>query len=401
MTNQCDLTELKPIWHRPILLEDMLRPMWKWLQRSGIHHRFLSPMEENRIFYIIRCMMTVLILVLLITNYVFYASQLLKGVKDGKNLGQIFSFLVVIILLTAIFISLHQFYTQHEQLVEFFNDWKQVEMQFLNCSNRTRTENIVKVFYAFFYTMMAVSFFSSLIYNLQSPEESYFFSDLEFAREIFGVGLLVFIKAFSSYAISMFFSFSEIVPALLFYQAGCMIENLELQLNNSIIPQLSTQCRNDNPYRLIWKRYEAIQRLVARANQLFGVIVISNQFCYVCRTCLYLYSMIFPYKECAYCFILVITSISAVLVSLMINWLMSHLYLSCGEFKNSVASLLSKKWNLMSGEHRDLLTSFIVRLDKGNMAASPLNLYTIDPTNLLTLLTIHISYIVFLVQSHD
>ena len=84
----------------------------------------------------------------------------------------------------------------------------------------------------------------------------------------------------------------------------------------------------------------------------------------------------------------------------MTNWLMSHLYLSGAELKKIAAGTLSEKWFLLSQEDRDIVACFLSRVD-GSLVACPLNLYTVDPTNILSLITLHISYTIVLLQTRE
>jgi len=76
----------------------------------------------------------------------------------------------------------------------------------------------------------------------------------------------------------------------------------------------------------------------------------------------------------------------------LINRLLSHLYLSFGKLQKAIAGLLSEEWYLLSDEDRQLLVSFQFRLDKYGLATCPFNLFTFKPTNLLTILSLIVTY---------
>ena len=394
MANRGEVTQVRPITQRPILLDEMLRPMWKCLRYSGIHHRFLSPMEERRRFYLFRCVSTVLIVFLLLIFDSIYFRDLYASLLNKERLTDIFRNVVGAVNGFTITIFVYQFYTNHQQLVEFYKDWNQVEMQFSRTNRTNRTNRIVTIYYLSFYTIVTFSCVSSFIHILVLPDSP--FSLIRFAW--------AFIFSFNSYITVILIFLREMLPAFFYYQAGCAIENLELQLQNCIVPfnnHHSTHLIDGNPYHGIWKRYETIKGLVDRANQLFGVTVVTNQLSYICMTCLIIYIIVFPNDEGSYDFTHIVTFILAVLRIFWVNWVMSQVYLSCEKLGNSVASVLSQQWHLDSGDNRVMLTSFLLRLNNENVAACPLNLYNIDPSNLLTLFTLHASYIIFLLQIHD
>ena len=399
-----ELTQVQPTTQRPILLDEMLRPMWKCLRYSGIHHRFLNPMEERRSFYLIRCFSTVVILVFLFVVDALFVRNLILSVLHRKNLNEILWYASINFSMFPVNVFVYQFYARHQQLVDFFKDWNQLEMQFPICSNRNRTKKFVIVFYSCI--LVVITFFSVflVVFLIALPDSSINLSQFVVVREMFGIYFLAFIQSFTDYASMIFSILCECLPAFIFYQAGCAIENLELQLQNCVTPSNNyhfSHLIDENPYHVIWKRYKTIKGLVDRANQLLGVLVITNQFCLIMLNCLCLYIIIFPSEECHCDEFQVTILIPSVLRIFWQNWTMSHAFLSCENLRNSVADVLSSQWHLLSEEHRDLLTSFLLRLNSNNIAASPLNMYTIDPSNVLTHFTLQTSYSMFLLQFHD
>ena len=391
-------SKVTPIINTPFLLDDFLRPIWKFLRYIGFQHGFLGPVEEWRVFYILRCLSTTLIILSFCNLGIFQLVGLLRNILNNQTSNPVVLHGVSISLFMMSMVFLLTLYWKHDRLVEFFQEWKQVEVSFDRCSNRNRTENLV-TFLKRFLKLSVLSFPLFYFWNLTEPDLSIFFTSIEMLREIFGLHFLsVYFTAVISYLFILMI-LSDMIPALIFYQAGCMIENLKQELDdcpanftNSILPA------NENPYLFLWKKYESIEKLVDRANQLFGVIMLVSQFCYICLACLSIYSLT---EESTYIFFLLncfILIMNAILRTLGCNWLYSHLPLSCGELKKSVSVLLSEKWHLMSQDHQNYLSCFFNRLDGGELVARPLNLFSIDPSNVLSLLTFQISYTIVLLQ---
>ena len=401
MAHSDQLTAVTSISHRPVLLDDILRPLWKCLRFSGLHHGFLPLSEEHRLVHILRRSLTVLIQALVSGLGVFQLVQLVITITNRKSIADI-SFNVVIstyCLMAIVF--MHQLYARHDQLVQFFRDWRQMETSFFNCRNRGRVTKVARVLNGIFFGLLVVFIPQTTWFNLFVPLQSFWFSSIENLREKLGLHFLVSLFTVSIYFTMLFLLLSQIVPTIFYYQAGCMIENLELELQSCSTPVLNghdSTPRNGNCYQLMWDRYESIQRLVCRANHLFGLIMATNQFSLICMNCLQIYVIITVKNVIS--FIALLTAILVfVAITVATNCLVSHLNLSCGELKNSVAILLNTKWSFLDQEERELLGFFFHRLDKDDLAACPLNLYTIDRTNLLGLLTLHISYIIVLLQS--
>ena len=406
MAHSDQLTAVTSISHRPVLLDDILRPLWKCLRFSGLHHGFLPLGEERRLVHILRRSLTVLIQALVSGLGVFQLVQLVIAIPNRKSIADVSLNVVISTYCLMAIVSMHQFYAQHDQLVQFFRDWRQVETSFFNCRNRGRVTKVARVLNCIFLVLTVSLTPLIVMLNINAPNDPVFFSHPRLFCGRFRVHFLVLIYGVAFHFTSLFFNIGEVLPSIFFFQAGCMIENLVLeleleQMNCSTSLGNSSWChsRSENHYQLIWKRYESIQQLVKRANRLFGLTLIANQFGYICTTCLYIYLMIITDVNDGFQSVIVVNILLFVTRTLGFNWLLSHLYLSGGELRGAVAASLAARWRLLSLDHRNLLTSFLVRLDKGDLAARPLNLYTIQPANLLSLLTLHISYVIVLLQS--
>ena len=384
----------------PFLLDDFLRSIWKLLRRSGFQHGFLGPMEERRSFYILRCVSTTLIILSVCNLELFQVVILGRVILNTSSINDVVYnvFLSICFIMPVAFLL--QLYCGHHGLIEFLRDWKRVETSFDHCRHRDRSGRIVAALRCLFMATVVPALFVMFLGNFIEPTQSFFFSSIPVLRHHFGLHLLAFINTFSyHYAVTLTL-LSDMIPAFIFYQAGCMIENLQLEIDNYSANWInSIHPANENPCRCLWKKYESIQKLVDSANQLFGLIMIVNQFCYICLACLSIYRLIEESIDSLAFPIFAACVIIAILRTLGCNWLYFHLPRSCAQFKKSVSALLSEKWHLMPQDHQIYLNCFYNRLNGGELAACPLNLFTIDRSNLLSLLTLHISYTIVLLQS--
>ena len=397
-----ELTEVIPINNNNfVFLDDILSPMWKFLRYNGLLHGLVPQIEELRLLYIIRCLSTALIIVLVLNLGTFEFTQLIIAIQNRKSITEIsFNVMMSALCLTAI-IFFHQFYTKHSQLVRFFKEFKQLEMLFLYHCNQNKSEKIKKVVKVFFFHSLVSHVILMLYVNYISPEEPIFFShygNLHAGPTLF---FLELIFAVSSYFTFVAFLLSGIIPPIVFYQAGCMIENLTQDLLYSFTPYLnqpSVQLKNENIYRLIWKKYESIQDLINRANQLFGVVILNFQLTILFLACFHIHQVIIFDDKFSPVYLKLFTFVYMAVIVIVSNLLYSHLYLCCGDLKSAVAGLLSRNWQLLSHEHRSLLMSFLIHLDGADLAGRPLNLYTINPTNLPRVFQLLISYVIVLLQ---
>ena len=386
----------------PFFLDEVLQPLRKLLRYSGLHNGFFPPVEEHRAFYITRCVSTAVILFLLLSFGVYETVQFSVEFSNTKKISTISSNATLCFLTYMALFSLTQFYGNRKQFSEFFQDWKQVEM---SVDYRTSTKNhqiIEKGLSIYTYGIVLMGFFLTGFINSFYPNSSIFLSHWEILREKLSIHILVLVMGVCVSFQVIFFVLIESVPALFFYEAGCMIEKLGQELENiSLLPhrEHSDHMRNKNPYLLIWKKYESIQRSVDRANKLFGFTMIINQFLFVCLACLTIYVILVNDDDDLHPFFFLLL-VLVVIRFVMTNWLMSHLYLSGAELKKIAAGTLSEKWFLLSQEDRDIVACFLSRVD-GSLVACPLNLYTVDPTNILSLITLHISYTIVLLQTRE
>ena len=81
-----------------------------------------------------------------------------------------------------------------------------------------------------------------------------------------------------------------------------------------------------------------------------------------------------------------------------VNRLVSHLHLCRNQLQTSVAALLSQKWYELSEDERHLVAAFQVRLANGDLAASPFGFYNVKPSNLLSMLSLILTYVIVLLQ---
>ena len=77
----------------------------------------------------------------------------------------------------------------------------------------------------------------------------------------------------------------------------------------------------------------------------------------------------------------------------------SQLHQSVNKLHAVLNYLLGHNWDKMAKEERKLLRSFLTRLQSDQLVASPLGLYYITPTTLLTVFGLVVSYVIVLLQS--
>ena len=191
-------SKVTPIFNTPFLLDDLLRPFWKCLRYIGFQHGFLGPMEERRVFYILRCVSTTLIILSIFNLGIFQLVGLLRNIqsKEISNAFVLHGISMSLFMMSLVFFL--TLYWRHDNLIEFFQEWKHIEAPFHQCSNRNRTENLATFFKRVL--KFVVSFFLPIYFwNLTEPNLPIFFTSIGFLREIFGLHFLpIFFAAVDS-----------------------------------------------------------------------------------------------------------------------------------------------------------------------------------------------------------
>jgi hypothetical protein len=164
----------------------------------------------------------------------------------------------------------------------------------------------------------------------------------------------------------------------------------------------SLTCELDIPIRRVWTRYENVGKMVSRADYLFGSFLIYGQVVAVLITTLVVYSILYnlgdalkmrtvgPILSNIFILIGVVFRLSS---SVIIS---SQLHSSVTKFLSALNDLMSKHWNRITKEDRDLLRSFI---QSDPLVASPLGVYKVTPSVLVSVLSVVVSYVIVLLQS--
>jgi hypothetical protein len=164
-------------------------------------------------------------------------------------------------------------------------------------------------------------------------------------------------------------------------------------------------CELDIPIRRVWTRYENVGKMVSRADYLFGSFLVYGQVGNVFCMTILVYSVLYNLGDALkmrtvgpiLSYILILTAVvfrfsSSVIIS-------SQLHRSVSQFRTALNDLMSKHWNRITKGDRDLLRSFMWRIQSDPLVASPLGVYKVTPSVLLSVLSVVVSYVIVLLQS--
>ena len=392
-----------------VLLEDSLRPVSMFLRCNGVLFNFLTPNRGNCLLYIIRCLCNGLIMLAVWSNFAFQLTQCFVSVLENKKLFSIVTTCLLSLFGSTAILIQYQFYVHGKQLQQFFEGWKTVEMQ---SSDRKQGRKALTLMKLFALSMLILGLISVFFMMVEVPYEVFSPAYYSFIRDRWDIHLIALITAAIAHFNNVYWLLGDIVTCFFYYHAGDVIEDLVAQLQHTstqlffgkslicVDCDANDKYRQERPFRRIWQRYETVVRWVNRANQLFGTVILWSQLVSFVLLVISTYNAVYFLKKDPYLVVPVImlAAMQATRV-LLTNHLLSHLYLSRGNLKSAVTNLLSDDWYRLPVEDRHLLVFFLARLDKEDLAACPMNLFTINPTNLLTILSLIVTYMVVIFQS--
>ena len=414
-------TEVKPVADERVLLDDSLRPLWMFIRYNGILPNFLDQENRNCLFYIFRLLFTSSIV---LTILMYTAFELFQLVTEIPKTNQIFNFVYVFSFLLVGLNSLScqiQTFMHHKEFLQFFKDWKIFEMQSLEHFHGIKKTKTINMLYFVFGSLLVQIIIGSLLFNYMEPNSVCFFSYYSSLRKVVNVHFLCLVTSVFSYFANVYIFLAEIIPTLFFYHAGCIVEDLERELkyiseevysrilnvkhrasvNNSapLISNLSIQFKGVRSVRNVWEKYETVFDWVSKGNELFGSLILISYFMIFTLCVISSYMTLDTYKtspRLSLCFFIIfLLSTSR---TLLMNRLMSHLVSSGDNLKSTTALILTRKWDKIPEKDRHVLVTFQARLNNEKIAASPFHLFTVHPSNILSMMSLIVTYIIVLLQ---
>ncbi len=222
----------------------------------------------------------------------------------------------------------------------------------------------------------------------------------------------IFSDSVNSVWLSFFTGLADIVPILIYFHATVAVEML-IQQWQALVDFMfkEEEKKKQNHYLMenqlgaaayvieketcrISRLYDSIVHLVSRADQLFGHVVIFSQFLsffVICSLTTVLirgsnnpeYVVTFPY-------ILVVFTLRLVWPIFMI----SKLHGSAARLRSSVLS-----FHCTSSSKEKAIKTLLIQLQDDKLAASPMGLYSITPSLMLSILNTIVTYIIIFIAS--
>ena len=146
--------------------------------------------------------------------------------------------------------------------------------------------------------------------------------------------------------------------------------------------------------------YDVVSKLVKRANQLFGALMIFNHGTVLFMLVTLFYSIFYQLQRSPIDSLIYLGGSFSYLYQLLVGHLLAaQLFSSSKKLNLSLSSLLAKYSVQLSKEDYCVASNFLIHLQEDQLAARPLDLYSISYSNLLTITGLVITYVIVLLQT--
>ncbi len=420
-----------------ISLEETLRPLWKLTYYGGILLDWCHPISNpHPILRVMQYASITIFSSLIFCVMLFELIQLFIEIENMPNIHTVIPNLIWFIpFLLAI--PTHIYYLRRRRdLLMFFEDWQLFERKFTESESgclMCNSKRIHLIMYAV-YVVMTVGSLVSLGFEISNnPTATYLISTYKCVRETVSLYLIGSIHLSCILIVWIILSLSDFVPAFVYYHSALAVSCLERDAKKTFLKLLrSDEVKYISPLfvenlnqadscllkrsfkqprdrassiRLIWVRFESLNQMVGRANYLFGFFMVYGYLVSVFMVTTLLYSVLYNLEDAlkmrfAGSIVAYLLNFIAMIVRFTsCTILSSQLYRSVEKFSISLNFLLSQHWEELSRGERELLRSFISRLQSDHLVASPLGLFTITTTTFLTVFGLVVSYVIVLLQS--
>ncbi|XP_057367483.1 uncharacterized protein LOC130688519 [Daphnia carinata] len=427
-----------------ITLEETLRPLWKLTYYGGILLDWCCPISENhsRFWKATRYISIIMSFFLILAVFAFELAQLFVGIERALNVHLIILNIVWCIPGIVGIIIQEQFLRHRREFLSFFKAWRRLEIEITKLNPLNPHDCIMcesRRMHLVMYTIhcgMAIAGMISIGFDIfNRPDAPYLLSYYKTIRDSVPQLLVCFVHLAVICLTFILLTLSDLVTSFTYYHAGLAVDRLErdarlvfarrfniedklfitaLDDNN----QLENACKNLSKLspsvaetrvglsiQLIWARFDKIDQLINQANSLFGKFLVCSQGVQLFMITALLYSVFYylgdalRLKSTGPILPYVMNSLGIGFRFISSMLISSQLHRSVGRFRMSLNYLLGQHWNEMSKQDRDLLRSLLSRLYTDSLAASPLGLYNITPSILLSVAGLVVSYVIVLLQS--
>ena len=358
---------------------------------TGLHpHLLMITVKQHGASDTARYLFTLFVLLLTLVIGVFELVQLIVVCWSVDRLVKTVPNVMLTVVMLQYLFGQYVVWSRHPEITELFNDWSRVELQ-SQYFNLAANNRFLKLAYNNIFLYPIVVMPTIMAWIIIEPDRSFFFTYYSVVREnvdLFTIAALVSTALLFSIMIG---SLTTFIAVIAFHHAALIVSSLAEEWN--------AQLENQEYMQVIWQKYERILHLVDRTNKLFGTVLLTQCFHLVLAACLSIFYVMEQFQKSGAVFSLTSFALGNISLLIIFNWILSQLYFSTNKLKKLAADVSSRKWHQLGEAERHLLVILRTRLNRDDMAVRPMNLFHVNPTNLLSILGMVLNYIVVLAQS--
>lgn len=362
------------------------------------------------------------IMVALITSYcmtAFEFFQTMLAICSWKGINELVLYFEFLLPFFQTSLILSVFLLRRDAILDFFKRFHMLERELILPISKIQTISIIiYIMYALtgLLTLAGVismtlqppvPFNGTLTYNAYYP---YYY---KFLRDMFSVD---FLKAFQIIAfifVILYQILSDMVPAFVYYHSGIVLQAINDEVREAM-PLLSASSSKDDqgekqnghaeavgyPLQQVWLKYTKFRILVKTADRLFGPLVLVDYACKFFMICAWTYSVLGKMRNIPVLDFSIPLCIGLSFLARLVWGIMFKSYLNENyhRFMFHLGTWEHKYWYDLSQEGRKLLATFHDHVHDDPMSASPMRLFDVNPSLLLTMLSLAVSYLIILLQ---
>lgn len=400
-------------------LKETLRPWWR-ITRCILLDWCYPYSDYEHVFVRVARYVSIIFVCLLL--FIMTGFQLYRLVHDALSMTTIHSGIPYLIWFASlpITISTHLYYLYYrQQYLSFFEDWSSFEKHIALRNSHQAIIPILKktrIFTIGSKEILKIGMLVALTYFVfKCPDAPYLLSYYQSLRDVLTLPVLGLVYIVTIILLLVVKALNETVPTLVFYHAGLEVQILQeeverlftllhpsTQRTNKLFNQINLSSHNlfAIQVRQIFSNYNHLRVLVDRANSLFGSLIFQGYGMEFLVICTMLYTVLYQFQTSPETVGVFFTVLLVNLYDLVFcTMLTSKVYRASENLRTVLATLLNRYWDSIARDERDILMVILGGLRTDPFAATPLGLYSVTPSILLTMASLVVTYVIIMLQS--
>jgi 7tm Chemosensory receptor len=391
-------------------LTDSLKPIWLSTYGAGVLPDWCKEFQRRLCSRIANGIGIASTLIIVTFVGAFQLWQLISQIKVMVNIHSVVTN-VLWFYGYPVSIMVHLHYMIHRsRYLDFFSRWNKLERRYLMRGHFPAKNWGLRCLIGVHLILIIISTLVTGVLIFAGPETSILMKTCKILRDIFTVPVIGVIQTISYGQCRIVGLLCDIVPGTVFYHAALTVRSLEEELHLKFALLKLTRTPSIDQKRQIclkkelndwWSHYINLKRSVCRANDLFGLVIALNDGLLFSVICCVTYSFLYnlktgdPWQLVTMFFCMSVNTFRLVSSTL----LASKLQRSSRQLSAAFTALSCRNWQLLN-EHEERMVEMIMNhLRDEPLCARPWDLYDLNYTFLLKVLSIAATYVVILLQS--